>query len=398
MTITSSDEKTQHTHFEGEQYSLTREQQELQERIRGLADGPVAAGAAERDRTGEYPQDMFELLRKEDLLALPFSEEHGGDESGILTCALAIEGLTRTCYNTSYLLMMTWQPFFAISQAGNEEQRARFLPGLARGDLRFSTANTEPDVGSDMANLQARAERVPGGYRLSGKKVWAGNAPVSDFFVTFARTGEAGHRGLSSFIVPTDAEGVILGNKMNKIGGRAIPSCEVEFNQVFVPETDRLGDEGKGFATAASTFTLLRPLVGARALGLAQGAFDYAVAYAKERQAFGQRIGDFQGLQWMLADMKIGIEAARHLVYKSAAVVDGGTSPRDAAALIGAAKTFATDTAMQVTLNALQVFGAKGYSTDYPMERFMREAKGLQIIEGTNQIQRNIIAKDLIGP
>ncbi|WP_314196065.1 acyl-CoA dehydrogenase family protein [uncultured Arthrobacter sp.] len=380
-----------------EQYALTNEQLALQAEIRELADGPVAAGAARRDKSGEYPQDMFDLLVEKNLLALPFDPEYGGKNSGILSCALAIEGLTRTCYNTSYLLMMTWQPFFAISAAGNEEQRQRFLPGLADGTLRFSTANTEPDAGSDMANLQTRAEPVKGGYRLTGKKVWAGNAPVSDYFVTFARTGGPGHKGLSAFVVPTDAEGVHRGAKMNKIGGRAIPSCEVEFNNVFVPARDRLGEEGAGFKTAASTFTKLRPLVGARALGLAQGSLDHAVAYAKERQAFGQPIAEFQGLQWMLADMKIGLEASRHLVYKSAAVLDGGMLPREAAPLIGMAKTFATDTAMQITLDALQIFGAKGYSTDYPMERFMREAKGLQIIEGTNQIQRNIIAKDLLA-
>ncbi|GAB3555934.1 acyl-CoA dehydrogenase family protein [Arthrobacter tumbae] len=380
-----------------EQYALTDEQLALQEEIRVLADGPVAAGAAHRDKTGEYPQDMFDLLVEKNYLALPFAPEHGGRNSGILSCVLAIEGLTRACYNTSYLLMMTWQPFFAISAAGNEEQRRKYLPGLANGTLRFSTANTEPEVGSDMANLQTRAERVDGGYLLNGKKVWAGNAPVSDYFVTFARTGEPGHRGLSSFVVPTTAEGVVRGAKMNKIGGRAIPSCEVEFNNVFVPAEDRLGAEGDGFKTAASTFTKLRPLVGARALGLAQGSLDHAVSYAKDRKAFGQRIADFQGLQWMLADMKIGLEASRHLVYKSAAVLDGGMSPRDAAPLIGVAKTFATDTAMQITLDGIQIFGAKGYSTDYPMERFMREAKGLQIIEGTNQIQRNIIAKDLLS-
>lgn len=380
-----------------DQYTLTVEQYALQEKIRVLADGPVAAGAAHRDKTGEYPQDMFNLLVEKNLLALPFAPEHGGQDAGILSCALAIEGLTRTCYNTSYLLMMTWQPFFAISAAGNEEQREKYLPRLADGTLRFSTANTEPDVGSDMANLQTRAEPVEGGYRLTGKKLWAGNAPVSDYFVTFARTGGPGHKGLSAFIVPTDAEGVHRGAKMNKIGGRAIPSCEVEFKNVFVPTSDRLGEEGEGFKTAASTFTRLRPLVGARALGLAQGSLDHAVAYAKERWAFGHPIADFQGLQWMLADMKIGLEASRHLVYKSAAVLDGGMSPREAAPLIGMAKTFATDTAMQITLDGIQVFGAKGYSTDYPMERFMREAKGLQIIEGTNQIQRNIIAKDLLS-
>ncbi|WP_151525048.1 acyl-CoA dehydrogenase family protein [Serinicoccus kebangsaanensis] len=395
--MTTPSARADHQRHDHEQYVLTPEQRRLVDRVRVLADGPVAAGAAERDRTGDYPQDMFELLREEGLLTLPFAEEHGGQGAGILTCALVIEELTRACYNTSYLLMMTWQPLFAIAMAGSEEQQARLLPGLASGDLRFSTANTEPDVGSDMANLQTRAERVPGGYRLSGTKVWAGNAPVSDYFVTFARTGEPGHRGLSSFVVPTTAPGVRLGDAMNKIGGRAIPSCRVDFEDVMVPETDRLGEEGRGFATAASTFTMLRPLVGARALGLGRAALDHAVAYARERRAFGRAIGDFQGLSWMLADMKIALEASRHLVYKSAAVLDAGTPPREAAPLIAMAKAFATDSTMRITVDALQVFGANGFSTDYPLERFMREAKGLQIIEGTNQIQRNIIARDLLA-
>ncbi len=381
-----------------EQYSLTEDQRAFQEMIRTFAHREVAPGARERDRTGEYPYDMFKLLLDQDALGLPFDQDFGGAGQGMLTCCLVIEELTRVCYNTSYLLVMTWQPFYAISYAGTPEQQARFLPKLATGQIRFSTANTEPEAGSDMASLQSRAERVPGGYRLSGNKIFASNAAVADYFVTFAKTDpDKGGKGITSFIVDAKAEGVTVGRHEDKIGGRAIPSCEVSFDGVFVPEADRLGQEGQGFVVAATTFTKVRPLVGARAVGLAQGALDHAVDYARTRVAFGKTISENQGLQWMLADMQIQIEAARQLLYKSAAVLDAGMSTRDAAPLIGAAKAFATDMAMQVTVDALQVFGGYGCTTEYPMERYMREAKGLQIVEGTNQIQRNIIGRSLLA-
>lgn len=380
-----------------EQYCLTAEQHAIRDKARSLAEGTVAAGAELRDLEAAYPEDMFELLREHNLLALPFSPELGGQNEGILTCCLAIEELTKACYNTSYLLMMTWQPFYAMAFAGNEEQRERYLPGLAQGELRFSTSATEPQAGSDMSGLKMPAERVEGGYRLTGEKMWAGNANVADYIIVWARTGEHPTRGLSAFIVPTDAEGLTLGEPIDKIGGRAIPSGHLHFHNVFVPESDLLGAEGDGFRLAATTFTKLRPLVGARALGLAEGALDHAVAYAKEREAFGQPIGDFQGLRWMLADMKIQIEAARNLVYKSAAVLDAGTPTKEAAGLVGAAKTFATDMAMSVTVDALQVHGASGVrrGEGFPMERYMREAKQLQILEGPNQIQRDLVANDL---
>jgi alkylation response protein AidB-like acyl-CoA dehydrogenase len=381
-----------------EQYSLTEDQLAIQRATRQFASEKVAPGARDRDLNRTYPEDMLQLLLRQDALGLPFPAELGGSGEGMLTCCLVIEELTRACYNTSYLLVMTWQPFYAISHAGTEAQRKRFLPPLQRGEIRFSTANTEPEAGSDMAALRTRAVRVPGGYSLTGSKVFASNAEVADYFVTFAKTDPAaGHKGITAFIVGAHAEGVHVGRHEDKIGGRAIPSCAVTFQDVFVADDNRLGAEGEGFVIAATTFTKVRPLVGSRAVGLAQGAFEYAIAYAKERVAFGRPIAEYQGLQWMLADMQIQIEAARQLVYKSAAVLDGGMSTKDAAPLIGMAKTFATDMAMRVTVDALQVLGGYGCTTDYPMERFMREAKGLQIIEGTNQVQRNIIARSLLS-
>lgn len=380
------------------QYSLTEDQLGIQLATRQLARGKVAPGARERDQRKTYPEDMLQLLIAQDALGLPFPAELGGSGQGMLTCCLVIEELTRVCYNTSYLLVMTWQPFYAISHAGTEEQKARFLPALLRGECKFSTANTEPEAGSDMAALKSRAEKVAGGYRLTGSKVFASNAAVADYFVTFAKTDPAaGGKGITAFIVGATAGGVHIAKPEDKIGGRAIPSCAVTFDDVFVPEENRLGEEGTGFITAATCFTKVRPLVGARAVGLAQGALDNATDYAKNRVAFGKTISEYQGLQWMLADMQIHIEAARQLLYRSASVLDAGASTKDAAPLIGMAKTFATDMAMKVTVDALQVLGGYGCTTDYPMERFMREAKGLQIVEGTNQIQRNIIARSLLG-
>ncbi|MDA3626065.1 acyl-CoA dehydrogenase family protein [Saccharopolyspora sp. WRP15-2] len=380
------------------QYCLTEDQVRIQLATRELARDKVASGARERDQRKQYPHDMLELLLAQDALGLPFPVDLGGSGEGMLTCCLVIEELTRVCYNTSYLLVMTWQPFYAISYAGTPEQKERFLPPLLRGECKFSTANTEPEAGSDMASLKTRAERVPGGYRITGNKVFASNAAVADYFVTFAKTDPAaGGKGITAFIVDAKADGVQIANPEDKIGGRAIPSCAVSFDDVFVPDDNRLGAEGEGFIIAATCFTKVRPLVGARAIGLAQGALDNAVDYATNRVAFGKTISDYQGLQWMFADMRIQIEAARQLLYRSAAVLDAGTSTKDAAPLIGMAKTFATDMAMQVTVDALQVLGGYGCTTDYPMERFMREAKGLQIVEGTNQIQRNIIARSLLS-
>lgn len=382
-----------------EQYGLTARQREVRERCGALARGPVAEGAAARDRDAAYPHDMFALLREEGLLRLPFPARYGGEDEGILTCLLAMEELTKACYNTSYLLMMTWQPFYAMAFAGTEEQQDRWLPGLASGELRFSTSATEPQAGSDMAGLRLPAERVDGGYRLTGRKMWAGNANVADFIIVWARTDEHPTRGLTAFVVPSDAEGLTLGEPIDKIGGRAIPSGQLDLDGVFVRDSHRLGEEGSGFRLAATTFTKLRPLVGGRALGLAQGALDHAVGYVKERRAFGQPLADFQGLRWMLADMKTRIEAARHMTYKSAAILDAGVPTRDAAAFVGGAKTFATDTAMQVTIDALQVHGATGCrrGDGFPMERFMREAKGLQILEGPNEVQKNLVAGDLLA-
>jgi alkylation response protein AidB-like acyl-CoA dehydrogenase len=380
------------------QYVLTPEQEAIRAHVRRLAQDRIAPGAAARDATGAYPEDMFELLREQGLLSLPFPEEYGGAGEGLLTCTLVVEEITRYCYNTSYLLVLTWQPLFALLHAATAEQRTRYLPDLAAGRIRFSTAMTEPHAGSDMAAIRTVARRVPGGYTLSGTKAFASNATVADYFIVFAKTDPAaGSRGITAFIVKRGARGFEIGKPEEKIGGRAIASCQLYLEGVFVPEEDRLGEEGRGFALAATAFTKVRVLVGARALGLAEGAMQYALHYAKERVAFGQPIACFQGIQWKFADMAMRLEAARQLVYKAAAVLDQGVSTKDAAALVAMAKCFSTDVAMEVAIEAVQILGGYGVTKEYPVERYMREAKMLQIIEGTNEIQRNIIARALLG-
>jgi alkylation response protein AidB-like acyl-CoA dehydrogenase len=379
------------------QYALTEEQELLQQTVRQVARERVASRAAEIDARAEYPQDMFDLLRELEFLALPFPPKYGGTGS-VLSGCLAVEELGRVCYNTAYLLVVQWVPFGAILAAGNEEQRSRLLPGLAAGKLRSAISVTEPTAGSDVAGIQTRAEPVGDGYRLNGTKIFCTNAAVSDFVVVAAKTDpEAGARGVSLFIVDRSTPGFTITRNEHKSGARGVPSSELQFEDAFVPAENLLGTEDGGFKVVMEAFNRSRPIIGARGVGLAQGAMDLAVEYARERSAFGRKIGAFQGLRWMIADMAIEIEAARHLVYRAAAAVDAGQVGKEVASLVAMAKCFATDVAMKVAVDAIQVFGAAGISTETPIGRYMRDAKVLQIVEGTNQIQRNIVADAVIG-
>jgi len=378
------------------QYALSDEQRLLQETVRAFAREKVAPFAGEIDRTAEYPQHMFDALRELGLFALPFPERYGGSGSMLASC-IAVEELGRICYNTAYLLVVQWVPFAAVLAGGNEEQHARLLPGLAAGKLRAAISVTEPGVGSDVAGLVTRAERCPGGYELTGTKIFCTNAAVADFVVVAART-EAGtrHGGISVFIVERGTPGFEVARNEHKLGARGVPSSELHFDRAFVSEENRLGPEGEGFKLVMEAFNQGRPIIGARGVGLAQGATDLAVNFVRERRAFGQAIADFQGVQWMLADMAIQTEAARQLVYKAAATVDAGVSGRELAPIAAMAKCFASDVAMKVATDALQLWGSAGISKDNPIERFFRDAKVLQIIEGTNQIQRNIVGRHVV--
>ena len=301
------------------QYSLTEEQVLLQNMTRKLARERVGPRAAEIDREAQYPEDMFELLRELELFTLPFPAKYGGTGS-ILSACLAVEELGRQCYNTAYLLIVQWVPIGAILAGGGTEQKNRLLPDLAAGLSRAAIAVTEPAAGSDVAGIQTRAEACAGGYRLNGSKIFCTNAAIADFILVAAKTDPSQrHGGISVFIVERDTAGFTVGRSENKLGARGIPSSELHFEDAFVAEENRLGPEGLGFKLVMEAFNRSRPIIGARGVGLAQGALDLAVAYVNERQAFGQPVGQFQGVQWMLADMAMQTEAARQLVYRAAA-------------------------------------------------------------------------------
>ncbi len=377
-------------------FELGEDQRAIRDLVRRVAEERVAPRAGEIDATGDYPQDMFDLLRELGLFTLPFPAAYGGADSMLSSC-IAIEELGRVCYNTAYLLVVQWTPFGAILAGGTPEQKERFLPGLANGDLRAAFSLTEPQSGSDVAGIKTRAERVEGGYRLNGGKIWCTNSAVSDFIVVAAKTGEGDARGLINFfIVEKGMEGFSVGRKEDKLGARGVPSSAIFFEDVFIPEANRLGPEGEGFKIVMEALNKSRPIIAARGVGLAQGAIDHAQAFVAERHAFGQPVSDFQGVRWMLADMQIQTEAARGLVYKAAAAVDAGLEGNDLAIQAAIAKCHATDTAMQVATDAVQLFGASGISNEYPINRYFRDAKVLQIVEGTNQIQRNIISRIML--
>ncbi|MBK5010905.1 acyl-CoA dehydrogenase [Pseudomonas sp. S60] len=380
-------------------YELTEEQRQIQDLIRRVAREKVAPRADEIDRSAEYPHDMFALLKELGLFALPFPTEYGGTNS-LLSACIAVEELGRVCYNTGYLLVVQWTPFGAILAGGTEEQKQRLLPGLASGDLRGALSLTEPQSGSDVSGIKTTARRVEGGYQLNGSKIWCTNSHIADFILVAARTvDESGAPlGINLFIVDRATPGLSIGAHESKMGARGVPACPLFFDEAFVPVANRVGPEGgEGFKVAMEALNTSRPLIAARAVGLAQGAIDHSVDYVKERVAFKQKISDFQGVRWMIADMVTQTEAARQLVYRAASMVDAGITGRALAPMAAMAKMFASDVAMKVATDAVQLFGAAGISNEYPINRYFRDAKVVQIIEGTNQIQRNIVADSVLG-
>ncbi len=377
-------------------FADTDDQRTLRQLLRRVARERIEPRAAAIDADAVYPQDMFELLAELGLFTIPFPEQFGGSNS-ILSGCIAVEELGRVCYNTAYLLVVQWVPFGAILAAGSPEQKAHYLPGLATGELRGAFSTTEAQSGSDIAGIRTRAVPVDGGYRITGSKIWCTNSSVADFIVVAARTGDEERGSINFFVVDTDADGLEIGPPEHKNGARGIPSCPLFFDDCFVPSAAMLGEPGRGFVSVMEAFSISRPIIGARGVGLAQGALDRALAFVADRHAFGQNVADFQGVQWMLADMAIQTEAARNLVYKAAAAADAGMRGRPLGQLAAIAKCHATDTAMAVATDAVQLFGAAGISNDYPINRYFRDAKVLQIVEGTNQIQRNIIGRNLVA-
>lgn len=380
-------------------YELSEDQKAIQNLIRRVARDKVASRADEIDRTAEYPHDMFALLQELGLFALPFPEEYGGTNSLLSSC-IAVEEFGRVCYNTGYLLVVQWTPFGAILAGGTEAQKQKLLPGLADGSLRGALSLTEPQSGSDVSGITTTARRTADGYVLNGAKIWCTNSDIANFILLAAKTlDEQGQAvGINLFIVEKPVAGLSVGRKEDKMGARGVPSCPLFLDNVKIPIDARLGPEGgQGFKVAMEALNTSRPIVAARAVGIAQGAIDHTIAYIKERRAFGKNISDFQGVRWMMADMVMQTEAARQLVYRTAAMADAGVSGRELAPMAAMAKAFASDVAMKVATDAVQLFGAAGVSSEYPINRYFRDAKVVQIIEGTNQIQRNIIADSVLG-
>ena len=378
-------------------YRLTEEQVLLRDTIRTIAFEQIAPRAAEVDRTGEFPEDIRQLLASNDVLAMPYPVEHGGLGSDLLTQCLAIEQIARACVTSSLILSVQALASLPLLLAGSEEQKARLIPNLASGQTLAAFALTEPEAGSDAAALRTRAVREGDGYHLSGTKRFITNGSVAGLITVFAVTDPDAprHKRISAFAVEVPCDGFKVARLEHKLGIRGSPTAELTFDGVLVPEANRIGDEGQGWELALATLDRSRPGIAAQAVGIAQGALDVAAQYARERKQFGQRIGEFQMVQAMLADMDSRTEAARQLLYKAATEIEAGAA--DASRWASISKLIAGDTAMAVTTDAVQVLGGYGYTDDYPVERMMRDAKITQLYEGTQQIQRLVIARALLG-
>ena len=376
-------------------FLLSDEHQELREHLRRFAEEQVAPHAAEADERAEYPWKSFEAYRDSGFVRLPYPAEHGGDGGDYVAYALLVEEVARVCGASSLFVLISRLACEPILRHGSPELAARIVPKVAAGDWQGSYCLSEPQAGSDVAAMTTRAVRDGDHYVLNGRKVWITNAGISDFYTVFAKTDpDAGHRGMSVFVVEKDFPGFSIGKIESKMGMRGSPTGELLFDDVAVPASNLVGEEGAGWRYAMAALDGSRPIVGAQAVGLAQGALDAAVRYATERSQFGNRVADFQGIQFLLAEMATKVEAARLLVYRACSMVDAGAPGVSQASAM--AKMFASDTAMQVATDAVQVLGGVGYVRDFPVERIMRDAKATQIYEGTNQVQRVVIARRML--
>ena len=376
-------------------YSLPQEFEDFRETIRKMVVEKVAPRAAEIDEKAEYPRDIRELFASHDLMGLPFSEEYGGTGTGTLMLNIAVEEVAKGCASSALILMVQELGTLPINLFGSDELKQRFLPKCASGEWSPAFALSEPDAGSDPGGMRTKAVRDGDEWVIDGTKNWITNLGVADFYICFAVTDpEQGHSaGISAFVVEADRPGFSVGKLEHKMGIRGSPTGQPIFDNVRVPAENLIGDEHQGFKVAMGTLDRSRLGVAAQAVGIAQGATDYAAAYAQERKQFGKPIGAFQGIQFKLADMESQTAAARELLYRAASKVDSRDA--DMGKYSAMAKLIASDTAMRVTTEAVQVLGGYGYVNEYPVERMMRDAKITQIYEGTNEIQRLVIARSL---
>jgi alkylation response protein AidB-like acyl-CoA dehydrogenase len=376
---------------------LSDEQREIRDLVRTLARERIAPRAAEIDATSEFPHDMVELFREQEILALPFEERYGGTGTGALMVLVAVEEISKVCATTGLILAVQELGSLALKLAGTDEQKERWLPRLASGEWLAAYALTEAGSGSDSAAMRTEARRDGDEYVLNGSKRFITNAGVAGLYTVFAKTDpSAGHRGISCFVVEADAPGFEVGRIEPKMGIKGSTTGEIFFNDCRIPADNLLGEEGDGFRIAMRVLDRSRPGIGAQALGIAQGATDYALEYARGRETMGRPIADHQLIAATLADMETKCEAARGLLYKVGLMIDEGLDGSDLTKTSAMAKLFCSDVAMEVTTDAVQVLGGYGYMKEYPVERMMRDAKITQIYEGTNQIQRLVIAREMV--
>ncbi|MET8081591.1 acyl-CoA dehydrogenase [Streptomyces sp. NPDC005303] len=373
----------------------TDEARDLISLVRDIAQREIAPQAAEEEDAGHFPREVFTLLSRTGLLGLPYDSEHGGADQPYEVYLQVLEELAAARLTVGLGVSVHTLASYALATYGTKEQQVEHLPAMLGGGLLGAYCLSEPSSGSDAASLRTRAVRDGDEWVITGTKAWITHGGVADFYTVMARTGEEGPRGITAFLVPADADGVSAAVPEKKMGMKGSPTAQVHFDGVRVPDARRVGDEGQGFAIALSALDSGRLGIAACAIGVAQAALDEAVGYATGRQQFGRPIADFQGLRFMLADMATQIEAGRALYLAAARLRDAGRPFAKQAAM---AKLHCTDTAMKVTTDAVQVLGGYGYTADFPAERYMREAKVLQIVEGTNQIQRMVIARHLAGP
>jgi len=376
-------------------YFFTEEQEMIRDLVKQIAQEKVTPVAAQLDEKEEFPWELMKLFAQLDLFALFIPEEYGGLGKGILDLCIVVEELSKACAGVAVSYAATALGSYPLILFGSEEQKKKYLPVIARGEKLTAFALTESEAGSDAGNIRTTAIADGDYYILNGNKQWITNGGEAEIYTVIAITDRTkGSRGASAFIVEKDTPGFSFGKKENKLGIRCSSTRELIFNDCRIPRTNLLGKEGMGFLIAMKTLDKSRPGVAAQAIGIAQGALNDAIKYARERIQFGRPISSFQGLQFMLADMATQVEAARALLYAGARYIDSGA--KDISKISSMTKLFASDMAMQVTIDAVQIFGGYGYMKDYPMEKRMRDAKITQIYEGTNQIQREIIALQLI--
>ncbi len=377
-------------------YQLPEEHEYLRQSVRELAEEQIAPHAADVDENERFPQEALDALTKAGFQAVHIPEEYDGAGADSIAACIVIEEVARVCMSSSLIPAVNKLGSMPIILSASDDLKKQVLPSIANGESMISYGLSEREAGSDAAAMRTKAVRDGDNWVINGTKAWITNAGVSDWYTVMAVTdADKRANGISAFVVHKDDEGFEVGPKEKKLGIKGSPTRELHFTNCVVSGDRMIGEEGTGFKTALATLDHTRPTIGIQAVGVAQGALDASIAYAKEREQFRSKISDFQGVQFMLADMAMKIEAARQMCYIAAARVERGE--KNLGFISSAAKCFASDVAMEVTTNAVQLFGGAGYTRDFPVERMMRDAKITQIYEGTNQIQRVVMARSLIG-